>query len=299
MRKQCFLFCCVVFVGLSGCAQLSTQSPPPQMGNLLLVEPAPVNPRSELLIARYNQILSLAELKDDEKAELLYQRGNLYDSVGLSGLAKLDYTRALELKPNLAPAYNSIGIHFVQQNDFIQAFDAFDSTLDIDPNYHFAYLNRGIALYYGGRAELAVDDLTRFASLDTSDPFRVLWAFFAHHDVSPQQGREYLQQSKTGLHETHWATGLIDLFLGVKTEKEVLTGLIDGVQSNRQLTDRLCEAYFYLGKYHQMANRKGAASNYFKLTLSTNVYDYVEHKYARKELSRLRTPESEPKQITP
>jgi lipoprotein NlpI len=33
----------------------------------------------------------------------------------------------------------------------------------------------------------------------------------------------------------------------------------------------------------------GAAANFFKLSLSTNVYEFVEHRYARLELDLMRT----------
>ncbi len=258
------------------------------MGNLLLAIPAPVNPRSEMAIARYNQVLMSSALSDEDKAELHFQRGMLYDSVGLSGLAQFDYTQAINLKPNLAEAYNSIGIHYIQQSDFIQAYEAFDSTLEIDPDYHFAFLNRGIALYYGGRAGLATSDLNTFFEKDDSDPFRALWAYFAHHDVSEEEGLAYLASIRDSLDEKHWATTLVDLFLGTVKEDAVLSSLLDGVRSQKGLTDRLCEAYFYLGKFHSQKGNRGIASNYFKLALSTNVFDYVEHRYARLELSRLR-----------
>lgn len=153
-----FLFVAI----LTGCAQTPSIAERPQMGNLLLAEPAPINPRSEMAIARYNQVLMSPALSDTDKAELHFQRGMLYDSVGLSGLAQFDYTQAINLKPDLAEAYNSIGIHYIQQNDFIQAYEAFDSTLEINPDYDFAFLNRGIALYYGGRSELATSDLDTF-----------------------------------------------------------------------------------------------------------------------------------------
>jgi len=278
-----------LFVGiLGGCAQTSQVSQRPQMGNLLLAEPAPINPRSQLAIVRYNQILMSSALSDEDKAELHFQRGMLYDSVGLGGLAQFDYSQAINLKPDLAEAYNSMGIHYIQQNDFVQAYDAFDSTLEIKPDYDFAFLNRGIALYYGGRAELAVNDLGVFLEKDNSDPFRALWAYFAHHEVSPEQGQLYLASIRPELNNQHWATTLIDLFLGVVDENEVLNSLLDGVKSQKGLTDRLCEAYFYLGKYHSQKGDSGVASNYFKLALSTNVFDYVEHRYARIELHRLR-----------
>jgi lipoprotein NlpI len=78
------------------------------------------------------------------------------------------------------------------------------------------------------------------------------------------------------------------LFLGEVTENQVLGALIQGVTSQQQLTYRLCEAYFYLGKYHVEQGNSGIASNYFKLSLSTNVFEYIEHRYARLELGRLR-----------
>jgi len=272
----------------SGCASQQAPQQKTEMGNLLLAEPAPVNPRSQMAIARYNQILANASIPEEDRAELLYQRGMLYDSVGLGGLAQYDYSQALQLKPDMAEAYNSMGIHFVQQLDFIQAYEAFDSTLDIDPEYDFAFLNRGIALYYGGRADLAVDDLAKFQVKDQSDPFRVLWTYFAKHDVNAEEAQAYLLKASNELNQNHWAVKLVELFLGSASENDLLNSLIEGISSQKELTDRLCEAYFYLGKYHSALGNKGIASNYFKLALSTNVYDYVEHRYARIELNRLR-----------
>ncbi|MEC7132296.1 MAG: lipoprotein NlpI, partial [Pseudomonadota bacterium] len=40
--------------------------------------------------------------------------------------------------------------------------------------------------------------------------------------------------------------------------------------------------------FHTQRGNSGIASNYFKLALSTNVFDYVEHRYARLDLNRLR-----------
>ena len=291
MRKVISLiFFSYLAVSVSGCASSQQAQPKGEMGNLLLAEPAPVNPRSQMAIARYNQVLANATIPDGDRAELLYQRGMLYDSVGLAGLAQYDYTQALQLKPDMAEAYNSIGLHFVQQLDFIQAYEAVDSTLDIDPEYDFAFLNRGIALYYGGRADLAIDDLTTFQTKDETDPFRVLWTFFAKHDIDPVDAKAWLVAVRPGLNPGHWAVKLVDLFLGTSSETALLNSLIEGISSQKELTDRLCEAYFYLGKYHSALGNKGIASNYFKLALSTNVYDYVEHRYARIELNRLRHP---------
>jgi lipoprotein NlpI len=280
-------FLLIMMLALSGCAQVPNTYTP-QMGNLLLAEPAPINPRAQLAIARYNYILAEASLEDTEKADLFYQRGMLYDSVGLSGLAQFDYTQALNLKPNMAEAYNSMGIHYTQQLEFVQAYEAFDSSLDINPDYDFAFLNRGIALYYGGRPDLALSDLDTFMQRDIDDPYRVLWRYIVHRETEPDTALANLKEIRTQLSKSRWATSLVDFYLGDITEKELLRSLIEGVKSQKELTDRLCEAYFYLGKYHGVRGNRGIASNYFKLALSTNVYEYVEHRYARLELNRLR-----------
>lgn len=272
---------------LSGCAIQSNDAHRP-MENLLLAEPEPVDTRSQMAIARYNHILAQAPLKDEERAELLFQRGMLYDSVGLSGLARYDFMQALELKPDMAEAHNSIGIHYIQQMDFIMAYESFDSTLDINPDYEFAILNRGIALYYGGRAGLAVSDLARFYEKDKQDPYRVLWSFIVEQSVDRNKALVNLAKHRTDLDEENWATTIVDFYLGKVDETAVIADLVDDVNSQKQLNDRLCEAYFYLGKYHSDIGNKVTASNYFKLSLSTNVFEYVEHRFSRVELARLR-----------
>ncbi|GAC28248.1 lipoprotein NlpI [Brumicola pallidula] len=289
MNKQRLGICATIglLLLLSGCSTQSNNAYGP-MGNLLLAEPEPVNTRSQMAIARYNHILTQAPLKDEERAELLFQRGMLYDSVGLSSLARYDFIQALQLKPDMAEAHNSIGIHYIQQMDFIMAYESFDSTLDINPDYDFAILNRGIALYYGGRAELAISDLNRFYEKDKHDPYRVLWTFIVEQNIDRERAIANLAIHRKELDDENWATSIVDFYLGKVDETAVIADLVDDVKSQKQLNDRLCEAYFYLGKYHSDLGNKIKAANYFKLSLSTNVFEYVEYRFSRVELARLR-----------
>ncbi len=272
-------------LALGGCA---SQPRGVSVNSLLLAEPEPTSQRSQMVIARYTHILYQAPLSDEERAELLFQRGIAYDSIGLSSLAKLDFTEALRLKPDMAEAYNSVGVHYAQERQFLQAYEAFDSTLEINPDYHFARLNRGIALYYGGRSELATKDTKAFLNQDESDPIRVLWHYIATRKVDELAAQQVLLNARNKLDESLWSVSLVDFYLGKIDEAGVVAKLIGDVQSQAQLNNRLCEAYFYLGKYHAANNNRSTAANYFKLSLSTNVHEYVEHKYARMELANLR-----------
>ncbi|AWL11525.1 Lipoprotein NlpI [Saliniradius amylolyticus] len=289
MQKLPILALLLTLLLVAGCSSVPGSSGgDSQMGNLILAEPEPADMRSQMALARYSQILNNVDLDQEQRAELLYQRGMLYDSVGLKGLAHFDFTSALKLKPDMAEAYNFMGIHHTQNMEFIRAYEAFDATLEIDPEHEYAFLNRGIALYYGGRPELAVEDLAAFYQKDTSDPYRAIWAFIAEYDIDPEQATKHLKQKRAKLEDKLWASELVDLFLGKISEGRLLGGVLQNVRNQSELTHRLCEAYFYLGKYHTLKQNKSIAANYFKLALSTNVYEFVEHKYARLELDLLR-----------
>lgn len=116
--------------------------------------------QQEVILARMEQILASRYLSHDEYAQLLYERGVLYDSLGLRGLACNDFTMALAIRPDIPEVFNFLGIYFTQAGNFDAAYEAFDSVLELDPTYNFARMNRGIALYYGGRYRLAQGDLS-------------------------------------------------------------------------------------------------------------------------------------------
>ncbi len=258
------------------------------MEQLIIAEPLPTNYKSELAIARLTDIIQRAELTNEQRAELYYDRGVRYDSVGLSNLARLDFNRALRLKPNLYDAYNFLGIQFTQMQEYTQAYDAFDSTLDLNPDHKYAYFNRGIALYYGGRPQLAIVDLNEFHQQKSTDPYRLLWLYLAEIEVDPALAIKNLQEKAKYVDDNVWAKSLIKLYLNEITLAEFTQALPYGLTSQQALTERLCEAYFYLGKLSLLYGEKSIAANYFKLALSTNVYEFVEHRYARLELDRLK-----------
>ena len=258
------------------------------MSGLLLAEPEPISARSQILIAQYTNTLYLAKLTTEERAEFLFQRGIAYDSIGLSSLARMDYAEAIKLNPTLAEAYNSVGVHFIQAGMFMRAYESFDSSLEINPSYDNALLNRGIALYYGGRSELASQDTLAFLEKDKSDPYRVLWHYIIQFKLDPLLALQDLTTARLDLDQNNWVTAIVDFYLGEIPESQVIATLLTDVQSQTQLNNRLCEVYFYLGKYHAANGNTTKAENYFKLALSTNVYEFVEHKYARIELNNLR-----------
>jgi lipoprotein NlpI len=278
----------IVISSLQGCASNPENDASLAMNQLIIVEPLAINYKSEIAIARLTDVIQRAEITDAQRAELYYDRGVVYDSVGLRSLARLDFNRALRLKPDFVDAYNFLGIHFTQLQEFNQAYEAFDSAIDLAPEHEYAYLNRGIALYYGGRAELSIDDFSTFQQRKSNDPYRILWMYLAESAANNLDAQTSLKLAAEQVEESVWAKNIIELYLGEITEQEFISQLSIGVNSNKALSERLCEAYFYLGKYYQLKDNNELAANFFKLALSTNVYEFVEHRYAKLELDLMR-----------
>jgi lipoprotein NlpI len=274
-------------VSISGCVSTPQAPQGVLVEDPLLPEPQAVPMRSEIAISRMSEILQSAKLDKAQQAQLYYERGVMYDSVGLSVLARIDFIRALRLKPDMADAYNFVGIHHMLNGDYDSAFEAFDSALELNPKYQYAYLNRGIALQYDDKLDLAIQDLIKFQSLQPNDPYRALWRFFAESEKDLSGAKATLLLSKSGLDQQVWATQIVAFYLGEISEDE-LTAIAAEAADPKQLAEQLCELYFYLGKWHIMQNNPTAAAKSFKLALATNVYEYVEYRHARIELMRLR-----------
>ena len=289
--KSNLMVLAVVASLLTACA--STQEPLPKnsqphvVDDVVISEPLAIDYKSELAIAKLTQLINHVKIEKDKLAQLLYDRGVIYDSLGLKSLAQLDFRRALEFRPAYADAYNFIGIHLTLNGRYEQAFEAFDNALDIDPDHTYVHLNRGIALYYYGNHQLSMEDLELFYVKNPSDPYRAIWLYLAELSIDPEGAKLRLMYNANQLDKSQWSYQLVDLFLGKLDEQTFIDNMAKRLKSNRELIDRLCEGYFYLAKLKLLQGEEETAKNYFRLALSTNVYEFVEHKYARLELNRL------------
>jgi lipoprotein NlpI len=282
------LLCRIAPLALLAALTAGCASQPASTAGWLIPEPLAVSYRTELAIARLSEILHRAELSEEQSAQLFYDRGVMYDSVGLRSLARLDFLRALRLKPDMADAYNFVGIHHTVSGDFDQAYEAFDSALELAPEHEFAYLNRGIALYYAGKTELAVGDFERFLALKPTDAYRVIWLYLAQSELSAEQAQQQLAQHALILDKAEWSGNIVQFLLGEISEQALLDSVLDDLSGPQLLAERLCEVYFYLAKWHESQQQPEQALSYYKQVLATNVYEFVEHRYARLEMARLR-----------
>lgn len=292
MKRCLSLF--VITALLSGCSSFSNSIDQEiDTTALVLAEPLQVNYQTEIMLMRYSQLIFDAKEDTSRQARYFYERGLLADSMGLRSLAHADFQRAVNLQPDFVPAYNFIGLYMTQTEQFDEAYDAYDSVEQLEPENGYVALNRGIALYYGERYSLAITDLTAAYADKPNDPFRTLWAYYPEYQLAPKQAAEELSRRFKQRVDDNWSWNIVALYAGQLSEKQLLAKVQDELDPktadyNKLLAQRLTEVYFYLGKLKLQQGKNELASTYFKLSLGNNVYEYIEHGYARLELQRLK-----------
>lgn len=278
------LVCIAAVMVLTGCASSQSKWTHPPMA-------VPFQPtiQQQIQLARIDQLLKRDDLDKDTVAQMFYERGLLNDSLGLRDLARLDFNQSLSLKPNQPDVFNILGVYFTQSAHFDAAYEAFDSTLELNPQHPFAQRNRGIALYYGGRLELAHDDLLVHYQQGVNDPYRVIWLYFVEFEQNSETAVEKLKLRYDASDKQDWGWQIVRLYLGEISETQFLNEIATKSESNDQLAERLTEGYFYLAKAYQQQSDFSAAVMLYKLALAGNVYEFVEHRFSLLEISRIMT----------
>lgn len=97
-----------------------------------------------------------------ETAEEYLQKGNADYHQGNLAQAISDYTKAIEINPNFADAYENRGLAYTRQRlNYTQAIADFTKAIEINPNYAEAYSNRGNAYIRQSSLPQAISDFTK------------------------------------------------------------------------------------------------------------------------------------------
>ena len=87
-----------------------------------------------------------------------YRAGNLEQAIA-------DYTKAIELDPDFAVAYNTRGFAYANSGDLEQAIADYDKAIELNPDLAVAYTNRGSAYADSGNLEQAIKDYELYLEL--------------------------------------------------------------------------------------------------------------------------------------
>lgn len=278
-----FILLLIGSIFLSGCSQQISQS------KMQFVVQSPADHlEQEVMLERISQVLLSTGLNRNERAAFHFERGVIYDSLGLWTLARNDFELAVKYNPNDASAYNYLGLYSLLEQDYDQAIELFNHVLELDHDYEYAFLNRGLAFYYGQRYFLAEKDFLQFYALNKSDPYRTLWLYWNDLKQHPKQAKNYLQQRVASLDDAQWGTILVQYFLGKLSGDELLQQALQFANADaNKFAEVLTETYFYLAKQQLNLAQTDQAEMLFKWAMANQVYDFVEYRFALFELMKL------------
>ncbi len=275
-----------VFV-LSGCVGLSNTFV--SKNKVVLAEQNPSQHfEQEVMIVRISQVLLVGKMSNEERASLHFERGVLYDSLGLWALARYDFTQALALQPKMAAVYNYLGLYLLLDEDYDGALEAFNTVFSLDPDYEYTFLNRALDFYYVERYNLAEQDFLAFYQRNKSDPYRVLWLYLNELKFKPAEAQKNLAQRAVGLSQDYWGTYIVQYYLGKLSVQELQAKAQQfATKTATQYAEILTETYFYLAKQKLNMGQIDEAETLFKLAVANQVYNFVEYRFAVFELSKL------------
>ena len=242
----------------------------------------------EVMIVRISQVLLVGKMSNEERASLHFERGVLYDSLGLWALARYDFTQALALQPKMAAVYNYLGLYLLLDEDYDGALEAFNTVFSLDPDYEYTFLNRALDFYYVGRYNLAEQDFLAFYQRNKSDPYRVLWLYLNELKFKPAEAQKNLAQRAVGLSQDYWGTYIVQYYLGKLSVQDLQAKAQQfATKTATQYAEVLTETYFYLAKQKLNMGQIDEAETLFKLAVANQVYNFVEYRFAVFELSKL------------
>lgn len=278
---------------LTGCVNRASDIIAPEKLPLAELNPQ-LRFEQEVMVVRLTQVLQEAKLSQAERAELLFERGVIYDSLGLWSLARYDFTQAVEYNPKMAAAYNYLGLYLLLEDDYDSAIDAFNAVLELDPNYDYTRLNRGLAFYYSGRYSEAERDLQKFYEADKTDPYRALWLYFNELEIDSIDAKQKLVERSKSLSKDFWGTNIVSYFLGEFTLEQLRLKMNAQAEANTATyAEILTETYFYLAKQTLKMNQVAEAVSFFRLAIANQVYNFVEYRFALFELAQLRAKQTQ------
>ncbi|HEX5808062.1 MAG TPA: tetratricopeptide repeat protein [Anaerolineales bacterium] len=117
----------------------------------------------------YNRAVEEAKrllIQNPNDSALLLRLGTAYYQLDRLDDADAAYTKAIELDPNLAEAYYSRSVVWVDRGDFEKAIRDANDAIHIDPTNARAYNNRGFAYLQKGYFDRALEDLCKALELD-------------------------------------------------------------------------------------------------------------------------------------
>ncbi|MDZ8260990.1 tetratricopeptide repeat protein [Nostoc sp. ChiQUE01b] len=125
-----------------------------------------------------------------------YNRGLVYGYLGRRQQAIADFKKVIEISPDYADAYISLGHEEYTSGNKNAALDYFNKAIQIAPYYAGGYFNRGIFRYYLEDKQQGINDLGKAIQLDPKNPyFYFRWGGIYYNEGDYQEAIRYYDKA--------------------------------------------------------------------------------------------------------
>lgn len=199
--------------------------------------------------------LAIEKARDDEeRAELYYHRGVIYEHGQHWQNAIADYSQSLRLQEN--------------------------SRL---PHY-----GRGRVLLLSGNAAAAITELDKAASLRPDDGYVAMWQYIARSRASNRES-PFLKEQRGNIDLEKWPGPVIRALLSEMTPTAAAAAPIPLPFSGEvKAAAARCEVEFFLAQQHLIRGERDKAIARFEAAIATGVVEFIEYRAAQYELKRIR-----------
>ncbi|MBQ9273206.1 MAG: tetratricopeptide repeat protein [Succinivibrio sp.] len=279
---------CSGFTGSSGGAELyGPFSVPPRQIMFTNIAPEEKNRFEDVLLGVMGY-LSTGPHTKTELAEAYYAASVASNALNLNNAEQSFTIAALSEKPDFGEAFASLANIRSMQGSYNEAIDSYGAALELDSNLEYSYFNRGLTLYYAGRFSAALQDLKSFYIRDPLQPYRMLWLYYVERELSGVEEakvklKKRLEHAEKTNPNREWGYNLVRYTLGEMTEDELLENVALYRHNQKDFSEHLCEAYFYIGKMQLLLGKDKLGYDYMSLCQATNVTYFLEVGFAELE----------------
>lgn len=183
--------------------------------------------------------------------------------------------------PNAAWAHLNRGLAHGAGGDTTRELADYNKALELNPKLANAWQNRGVIAFNSGEFATAAADFAKAVSL-SGDVYAILFLYLARArsgETATNELTAELEANAAKLKDESWPHPVAELLLGKMPPAAVLKAA--------KTREQKCEAQFYIGEFHAIANNKAAAERPLRLAAGLCAKDTIEFGAAIAELKQL------------